>query len=69
MTGPAPSKRTRMMVEAYEAGATRFPSVGPAGHELYRVGSCQKCEVALFAYRPEPLVLCGHCIAITGTLL
>ncbi len=42
-------------------GQTRFPSVGPPGHELYRVGSCRKCEVALFAYRPVSCELRGHC--------
>ena len=40
---------------------TRFPSVGPSGHELYRVGTCGKCEVALFAYRPIAREICGHC--------
>lgn len=40
---------------------TRFPSVGPPGHELYRVGTCSGCEAALFAYRPEPREICGHC--------
>ena len=102
VSGPAVTKRTRLMVEAYEFGATlaevgrvfgvtksrahavikrhapsamrpptatRFPSAGKPGEEIYRVGSCKKCEVALFAYRPEPRVLCGHCITITGTLL
>lgn len=97
MTGPAPTKRTLLMVEAYKAGGTlkevagqfgvtpqrvhiaikrhapeamrpqtetRFPSVGPPGHELYRVGTCVKCEVALFAYRPEPRDICGHCEAL-----
>ena len=97
MTGPAPTKRTRMMVAAYEAGSTlaevgrrygvskqrvnalvrrhapsamrprgktRFPSVGPAGHELYRQGKCKTCEVSLWGYRPEPRELCGHCEAI-----
>lgn len=96
MTGLAPTKRTRMMVEAYQAGAdlcevgemfgvskqcvhqavkrhtpesmrpphaTKFPSVGKLGSEIYRVGSCKKCEVALFAYRPIPRELCGHCAA------
>ncbi len=97
LRGPAPTERTRMMVEAYQAGGvlhevaeqfgvsrqrvhqairrhapeamrpktvTRFRSVGPPGHELYRVGSCKKCEVALFAYRPVSRELCGHCEAI-----
>ena len=95
MSGPAPTKRTLMMVESYQAGATmnevatlfgvtaqrvqqavhrhapeivrpgsgRFPAAGPAGHEIYRVGSCTKCEIALFAYRPEPRELCGRCAA------
>ena len=96
MTGPAPSKRTLMMVEAYKAGGTlrevakkygvsfqhvqqsiqrhapesmrpphttKFPSVGKPGHELYRVGTCRDCEVALFAYRPESREICGHCAA------
>ncbi len=94
MTGPAPTKRTRMMVESYEAGATlaevglvfgvskqrvnaivkchapsamrprgetRFPSVGPLGHELYHQGKCKACEVSLWGYRPVPRELCGHC--------
>ena len=94
MTGPVPTKRTRLMVEAYEAGATlaevgrvfgvtksrthsvikrhapramrpptqkRFASVGKPGEEIYRVGSCKKCEVALFAYRPVARELCGRC--------
>ena len=43
----------------------KFPSVGKPGHELYRVGSCKKCEVALFAYRPEPRELCGHCRVVS----
>ena len=42
-------------------GETRFPSVGPPGHELYRQGKCKTCEVSLFGYRPEPRELCGHC--------
>ena len=94
MTGPPPTKRTLMMVEAYKAGGTllevaaqfgvtpqrihiaikrhapkairpqtetRFPSVGPPGHELYPVGTCVKCEVPLFAYRPIAREICGHC--------
>ncbi len=40
---------------------TRFPSVGPPGHELYRQGKCKKCKVSLWGYRPEPRELCGHC--------
>ncbi len=98
MTSPAPTKRTRLMVEAYEAGGTlaevgrvfgvtkarphqiikrhtpsamrpptqkRFASAGKPGEEIYRVGSCNKCAVALFAYRPEPRELCGHCEALS----
>ena len=44
-------------------GETRPRSVGPPGHELFRQGTCRDCEVSLWAYRPTPRDLCGHCKA------
>ncbi len=97
MTGPPPTARTLMMVEAYKAGGTlreiaeqfgvtmqcvhihvkrhapeamrpahtrKYRSAGKPGHEIYRVGSCKSCEIALFAYRPEPRDICGRCAAV-----
>ena len=45
--------------QAYKRHA--FPSVGPPGHELYMVGQCRKCGVALSSYTPVARDICGHC--------
>ena len=67
MTGPTPTARTRMMVEAYICGDTleevglSFEGVGPPGNGIFSVGTCSKCEVPLWAKRREARELCGHC--------
>lgn len=43
-------------------GQTTFKSVGPPGHELYMVGKCKDCGIALGSYRPIARKICGECL-------